>query len=163
MHLNLKTTLFDLLMFGLLALIFFAVPGVAATKIDPLTREQEALTRLQYSLNLGTEQSREIAEILERKVPEGRHLRRQMRATYTPEQRARARQIWLNEYQGVVLNEEQRQALVKQVGVTAGQLRQFAAYEDMIADHQQQTAKEISSLLDPSQQERFEALERLHY
>lgn len=112
------------------------------------TTYSQAMARIRVAAQPTPEEERALDQLFRSAETRERHLRKQMRTTYTPVQQRLARQLW-QERQGRRLTEEQRRALRAQLRVTPTQEVQFQAYEDKLRGHRQSTLQEAFAMLNP--------------
>ena len=132
-----------------------AVLGTVSLANAPSTPLEQAYyaqaEAMKEKLELDPEQNARVLALLEARLDHERHLRKQMRTTYTPAQQVRARQQWLQRA-GRSLTEAERQELRRSLGVSDAQERQFEAYRAKLQAHREQTLILVSQHLAPAQQ-----------
>lgn len=135
-----------------LSLAVFGTVTLAHDSETPLEAAYRSQAQaMREKLKLNPEQNAQVLALLESRLEHERHLRRQMRTTYTPEQQRRARQQWLARG-GRALTVAERQELRQALGVTEDQERQFEAYQAKLKAHREQTLFLIGQQLVPAQQ-----------
>lgn len=139
-----------------LCLVALMISPLLATSESPLdTIYREKADDLRVSLRLSEEQSQRLEQLFTERKDNERHLRRQMRTTYTPEQQARVHKLWRERSSPGMLNAEERQQMRESLGVSQAQQRQFEAYQAKLEAHREQTLLLSSQLLDPPQRQRM--------
>lgn len=112
---------------------------------------QRQADSLRGRLSLSDEQTSEIRALLNKRMQQERHLRRQMRTTYTPQQQQQAALLWRGR-DGRMLSTQERRIVWDQLGATAEQRRQFEAYLAKLQEHREETMYLVAQLLEPRQQ-----------
>ncbi len=143
---------------GLLSAFFFLALVLTSGSPSALERVYRSQSRnLQSSLGLSEEQAQRVQSLLEGRLVEERHLRRQMFTTYTPVQQARARQLW-EQRRGRLLTLPERQLEWAALGASAEQRAQLEVYLEKLRAHREQTLLLVGQMLDPAQRTRLTAL-----
>jgi hypothetical protein len=149
-----KTPLTALCGLALVLTSLFAIPVIAGPESN-LDRAYHAQAQnLSRSLRLTEQQQAQVSKLLEERKNHERHLRRQMRTTYTPSQQQQARQHWLDRGRQPMTIEARRE-FRSQLGVSAEQERQFESYQTKLAAHREQTLILVAQILDPPQQSKI--------
>ena len=131
----------------MLGLIFVPVTASADHGLDSVYSQQ--LGYLRDRLALEARQTSEIEKFLEARKAKERHLRKQMRTTFTPAQQLEVRRLW--EQRKRPPTEQERQEFRQRMGVSPSQEQQLQAYRDQIAAHRSQTLQEVGLYLSADQ------------
>lgn len=102
------------------------------------TTYNHAAAQLAGQAELSSTQRQALDQLFAVREEQERHLRKQMRTTYTPVQQLAARRLW-EQRNGRSLTPEQRLQLRAQLRVTTDQEAQFQAYEAKLRAHRKET------------------------
>jgi hypothetical protein len=115
--------------------------------LDRVYRQQFGLLRDRLALE--SRQALEIEKFLETRKAKERHLRKQMRTTFTPVQQQEVRRLW--EQRKRPPTEQERRETRQRLGVSTSQEQQLQSYLEQIAAHRAQTMRELDLYLSADQ------------
>ncbi len=136
----------------------FTGPAVAEPKKDWQQYAEKRMQKMTSELDLTEAQVSQIKQIMERRKPEMKALRGQMKEVFTEEQRAAMKDRWKNRERGERPSKDQWQQNLQELGVTPEQQQQMKANRERLKQQAQQTREEISAVLTPEQRQKFEQM-----
>lgn len=122
---------------------------------------EKMVQRLTQKLDLSEEQASQLRGIFESHRSELQTLREQMKSTFTEEQRNAMREMRKNRKQGGERpSKEERRARMQELGISQGQMQQMKSYRQQMKTIRSTMKTEISAVLTPDQQAKFEEMRK---